>query len=62
MPNLRYVSTDLYSPLAMVRMDIVEISFQDSSFDVILCCHVLEHVPDDQQALRELLRILKPGG
>jgi len=34
----------------------------DASFDVILCSHVLEHVHDDQRAMRELFRILRPGG
>jgi SAM-dependent methyltransferase len=62
MRNLKYVSTDLYSPLAMVRMDIQDASFRERSFDVILCSHVLEHVPDDVRAMRELFRMLKPGG
>ena len=60
--NLEYVSADLYSPLAMVKMDITNILYEDDSFDVILCSHVLEHVMDDQSAMKELIRVLKPGG
>jgi len=62
MPNLDYISTDLESPTAMVKMDITNISYEDNSFDVILCNHVLEHIPDDKKAMKELLRVLKPGG
>jgi SAM-dependent methyltransferase len=58
----RYVSADLSSPDVMVRLDIVRSPFCDGSFDAIICNHVLEHVPDDRAAMRELLRLLKPGG
>lgn len=60
--NLEYTTTDLNSPLADVKADICKLPFQDNSFDVILCNHVLEHIPDDIQAMRELYRVLKPGG
>lgn len=42
--------------------DITAIDEQDSQFDLVLCFHVLEHVPDDYRAMQELLRVLKPGG
>jgi SAM-dependent methyltransferase len=61
-PNLDYVSTDLDSPLAMEKADIMNLRYADCSFDVILCSHVLEHVCDDRAALRELFRVLRPGG
>ena len=61
-PGLDYLSGDLSSPLAMVPMDITDIQYPDNSFDAILCLHVLEHVPDDRKAMRELFRVLKPGG
>lgn len=60
--NIDYVTTDLSSRLADVKMDITNTSFKDNSFDVILCIHVLEHVLKDQDAMRELFRILKYGG
>ena len=62
LPNLDYTTTDLDSPLAMVKADICSLPFDDNSFDVILCNHVLEHIPDDTKAMHELYRVLKPGG
>ena len=62
MKNLEYVTTDLNSPLADVKADICKLPFKDNEFDVILCNHVLEHIPDDTKAMQELYRILKPGG
>ncbi|CDF78216.1 type 11 methyltransferase [Formosa agariphila KMM 3901] len=60
--NIEYTTTDLLSPLADVKADICNLPFDDESFDVILCNHVLEHIPDDTKAMQELYRILKPGG
>ncbi|WP_066221334.1 class I SAM-dependent methyltransferase [Formosa haliotis] len=60
--NLDYTTTDLLSPLADVKADICNLPFKDNSFDVILCNHVLEHIPDDTKAMQELYRILKPEG
>lgn len=60
--NLEYTTTDLESPLADVKADICNLPFEDNSFDIILCNHVLEHIPDDTKAMQELYRILKPGG
>ena len=60
--NLEYVTTDLNSPLADVKADICDLPFANNSFGVILCNHVLEHIPDDTSAMKELYRILKPGG
>ena len=62
MDNLDYVTADLESPLAKVKMDVHEMPFEDQSFDVIFCNHVLEHVADDMKALSEMKRVLKPGG
>ncbi len=62
MANLEYVSVDLCSPLAMFKMDITNVACKENTFDVILCNHVLEHIKDDKDAIRELYRVLKPGG
>lgn len=60
--NLDYTTTDLLSPLADVKADICNLPFEDNSYDIILCNHVLEHIPDDSKAMQELYRVLKPGG
>lgn len=60
--NLDYLSADLANPRAMVKMDITRIAFEDHSFSAIYCSHVLEHIPNDKKALRELQRVLKTGG
>jgi ubiquinone/menaquinone biosynthesis C-methylase UbiE len=44
------------------RVDICAIDLPDQSFDLVICVHVLEHVPDDRQAMAELRRILRPSG
>jgi len=62
MKHLDYITTDLNSPLADVKADICNLPFKDNEFDVILCNHVLEHIPDDTKAIQELYRVLKPGG
>lgn len=60
--NLDYVTTDLNSPLADIKADICNLPFENDSFDVIFCNHVLEHIPDDTKAMQELYRILRKGG
>jgi hypothetical protein len=60
--NLEYITADLISPWADVRLDVQNIPFPDSNFDVVICNHVLEHVDDDRMAMQEMLRVMKPGG
>ena len=60
--NLDYTTTDLLSPLADVKADICDLPFEDNTYDVILCNHVLEHIPNDTKAMQELYRVLKPNG
>jgi SAM-dependent methyltransferase len=62
LPNLEYITADLESPLAKVKMDIHQMPFEDESFDVVFCNHVLEHVNDDIKACQEIKRVLKPTG
>lgn len=58
----QYITADIESPLAKVKMDIHDIPFPENTFDVVLCNHVLEHVRDDIRAMSEIRRVLKPGG
>ncbi|WP_186758318.1 class I SAM-dependent methyltransferase [Echinicola salinicaeni] len=60
--NLDYITGDIESPLAKVKMDIHDIPFEDNSFDVVFCNHVMEHVDDDILACKEINRVLKPDG
>lgn len=60
--EIRYVSADLRADDVRVAMDITDIGFGSDCFDVIYCSHVLEHVPDDRRAMRELHRVLAPDG
>ena len=57
-----YITADLESPLADMHFDIQHIPLEDSSVDVVICNHLLEHVADDRLALREIHRVLRPGG
>ena len=57
-----YTTTDLHSPLAEIKADLCELPFQDNYYDLILCNHVLEHIPEDQKAMQEMYRVLKQGG
>lgn len=57
-----YVTIDLLDPRADVRDDITNLQFPDGSFNAVCCSHVLEHVPDDRKAMRELHRVLTHEG
>lgn len=58
-----YVSFDISSARGVdIRGDATRLPFRDATFDVVLCSHVLEHVRDDAQAMREMRRVLRPGG
>lgn len=57
-----YTTTDLFSPLADVKADLCNLPFESNTYDLILCNHVLEHIPDDEKAIKEIYRILKPRG
>ncbi|KAA0546720.1 methyltransferase domain-containing protein [Bacillus sp. BGMRC 2118] len=61
--NISYTCGDLFpQDNEMERIDLTEIPYEDNTFDVILCSHVLEHIIDDQKAMKELYRVLRPGG
>lgn len=60
--NLNYLTGDLISPIADLHFDLHSIPLEDNRFDVIFCNHVMEHVDDALQCMRELHRVMKPGG
>lgn len=61
--GIEYVSSDWAGEFfADKKHDLTAIAEPDDSFDLIICYHVLEHIDDDRQAMRELYRVLKPGG
>tara|TARA_S200000501_G_C20830600_1_gene747038 strand:+ start:340 stop:1116 length:777 start_codon:yes stop_codon:yes gene_type:complete len=60
--NFRYLTADLESPLADIKMDVHKIPFENNYFDIILCNHVLEHVDNDILVLEEIKRVLKKNG
>ena len=62
MKNLDYISADLFSPIVDVKADILDLPFENESFDNIFCNHVLEHIEDDRKAMSELFRVMKKGG
>jgi SAM-dependent methyltransferase len=57
-----YLTADLYSSLADIKIDITNTNIEDNIFDIIQCCHVLEHIPEDTKAMKEMYRILKQDG
>ena len=62
-PNIDYLTADIsFDRNPMVKVDIQDMVFGHDVFDIILCSHVLEHVPNDRKAMKELYRVLKPNG
>ena len=61
-PSLDYVTTDIGGMTAMIRADLTALPFDADSFDTVICSHVLEHIPDDRAAMREIRRVVRPGG
>ncbi len=67
MPGIHYTAVDKFTPGYhyadyVMHADLLELPFQDETFDMVICNHVLEHIKDDVKAMAELYRLLKPGG
>jgi SAM-dependent methyltransferase len=62
LPDVEYVSGDIREAMGQVRFDICDLPFDEGSFDLICCVHVLMMLPDDAPAIREMFRVLRPGG
>jgi SAM-dependent methyltransferase len=61
--NITYFGVDLENrPNTSIRTDISAIPTQSATFDALICIHVLEHVEDDLSAIKEMFRVLRPGG
>jgi SAM-dependent methyltransferase len=67
--NIEYIPCDLFpetynfkGKTKVSKVDINKIPFEENYFDIVLCNHVLEHVPTDKQAMSELYRVMKKGG
>jgi SAM-dependent methyltransferase len=56
-----YLSFD-YERYAMEPGDITQMKYENSSYDYFICMHVLEHIEAEKKALKEVERVLKPGG
>ena len=57
-----YTTTDLNSPIVDIKADICNLPFNDNIYDYILCNHVLEHIYDDEKAMKEIFRVLNKNG
>lgn len=60
--RLDYKTADLYDKTADIKLDIQNMPFAEDAWSLIICNHVLEHVPDFVISMQELKRVLKPGG
>jgi SAM-dependent methyltransferase len=58
----QYIRADYLTADATVRQDITRMPFADGTFDAVVACDVLEHIPDDRAALAECRRVLRRGG
>lgn len=63
----KYICGDLFTegynyPDYVENMNVLNIPYEDNYFDIVICNHLLEHVPNDIDAMKELFRVLKPNG
>jgi SAM-dependent methyltransferase len=62
LPTVTYLTADRYDPHVNARLDITRLPIADNSVDIVICSHVLEHIPDDRCAMSEIGRILTADG
>lgn len=65
--SCRYFAGDSFAegyqyPNYVQNMNVLNLPFDSDQFDIVICNHVLEHVPNDKQAMSELQRVLRPSG
>lgn len=60
--DMEYISGDLSPGKAQYIIDMTDIHYPDNSFDIVIASQVLEHVPDETKALKELGRVIKENG
>jgi SAM-dependent methyltransferase len=62
-PNVQWIGLDYARKREIsAQGDLTALGLADASVDLIVCSHVLEHIPADRQAMAELARVLRPGG
>ncbi len=62
MRGVEYVTADIIDPDVHVHLSLPDMPARAAAFDIVLCSHVLEHIPDDAHAMREIWRVTAPGG
>ena len=61
--DITYFSTDFENEfIADYHFDITNIDTEENKFDIIICYHILEHITEDEKAMKELKRVLKKDG
>jgi len=60
--NPLYETADLIQSGVTHKIDVTDTKLPDATYDVVIANHVLEHIDDDRRAMREVFRMLKPGG
>lgn len=61
-PQIHYYPSDYLSSHTPYHFDLQHIELNSNSIDLVVCYHVFEHIPYDRKGMKELFRVLKPGG